>query len=108
MSEDRYQLDFLGFLRTEDGQYVKHDDFLSFLAGAASAKAGLSDKDRALAWLRRQGMKGKIEDLLPAEVSRLVAAAQKVILAKSGRAQRVVVAETDIDMPPEEESEKAV
>ncbi|HXX40247.1 MAG TPA: hypothetical protein VEP50_19185 [bacterium] len=102
MSEDRYQLDFQGFLRTEDGQYVKSDDFLAFVAGAATAKPGVSDKDRALTWLRRQGMKGKIEDPLLAEVSRLVAAAQKVILVKRGRVQRGLVAEPDIDMPPEE------
>lgn len=79
---DRLPLDFPGFLRTVEGGYVKHEDFVTFVAGASSTKTG-DVKERAIAWLRRQGVTGPIEALSPAEVSRLIGAAQKVIVARS-------------------------
>ena len=86
---DGYVYDFPGFLRTADGGYIKRESFVTFIAGAAPAgKAGTPDTDRAMAWLRQQGMKGELDRLPPAEVSRLIAAAQRAIAAKQGRERR--------------------
>jgi len=102
MSEsERHQVDFPGFLRTSDGKYVKHDDFLAFIAGAAPAKKAMSVRDRAIAWLRRQGVNGEFETLGPEEVSRLATAAQKAILAKRGRGQRPLASDDSMVAPPE-------
>jgi len=78
----------------EDGQYVKRDDFLAFVAGAAPTKPGVSAADRARSWLRRQGVKDEIAGLSPATVSRLITAAQKVIVAKHGRKHGEISATT--------------
>ena len=96
---EHYQIDFAGFLRTDDNRYLKHEDFLAFIAGAAPAKAGASDADRARAWLRHQGVKGEIDGLSPAEVSRLMAAAQKAIVAKHGRGHGTLSAVPDSPSP---------
>jgi len=86
---DRLQLDFPGFLRTADGGHVKIDDFLTFVAGAATMKTG-ETKDRAMAWLRRQGITGPIKQLSPAEASRLIAVAQTVIVTRKDRERRAI------------------
>ena len=51
---------------------------------------------RAMAWLRKQGVTGPIDQLSPADVSRLTAAAQRVIAAKHGKERR---AGSPVDMP---------
>jgi len=79
---ERILIDFPGFLRSAEGGYIKIEDFLSFVAGASQGKG--DTKDRAMAWLRKQGVSGPIDHLSPADVSRLTAAAQKVIAAKHG------------------------
>jgi len=96
---EHYQIDFPGFLRTDDNRYLKHEDFLVFIAGAAPAKPDVSDPDRARVWLRRQGVKGEIDGLPPAEVSRLIAAAQKAIIAKYGRGHGTLPAVPDSPAP---------
>jgi len=80
---------FPGFLRTADGGYIKIDDFLTFVAGASATKTG-DTKDRAMAWLRRQGITSPPEHLSPAEVSRLTAAAHTVIVTRKDRERRVI------------------
>jgi len=86
---DRLPLDFPGFLRTADGGYIKIEDFVTFIAEASTTKNG-DTKDRAMAWLRRQGVTGPIEQLSPTDVSRVTAAAQKVIVARKDRERRTI------------------
>ena len=83
---ERTSLGFPGFLRSADGGYLTVEGFLTFVAGASSAKG--DTKERALAWLQRQGITGPVEALSPAEVSRLIEAAKKAIVAKKGREKR--------------------
>jgi len=68
---------------------VKHEDFLKFVAGASSPKTR-DVKERAMAWLLRQGITGPIDELSPEEVSRLSAAAQNVIAARLNRERRAI------------------
>ncbi len=98
---EHHQLDFPGFLRADDGRDFKHDDVLAFVAGAARATAGLSDADRARARRRRQGVKAEMDGSSPAEVSRLIAAGQKAILAKHGRRHGGLPGAEDVSAPPD-------
>ena len=63
---NRFPINFPGFLRSAEGGYIKHEDFLTFVAGASTSKTG-DVKDRAMAWLRRQGVTGPIDQLSPAD-----------------------------------------
>lgn len=93
---NRFPTDFPGFLRSAEGGYIKHEDFLTFVAGASTSKTG-DVKDRAMAWLRRQGVTGPIDQLSPADVSRLTGLAQKTILARTGKERRVA---SQVDVTP--------
>jgi len=96
---ERFPIEFPGFLRSAEGGYIKHEDFLTFVAGASSSRAG-DTNTRATAWLRKQGVTGPIDQLSPADVSRLTAAAQRVIAAKHGRDRRIGPSAGTPDLPP--------
>ncbi|HLJ59082.1 MAG TPA: hypothetical protein VKZ50_05060 [bacterium] len=104
---ERVPIDSPGFLRSAEGGYIKYEDFLTFIAGAAPSKTGGTNA-RAMAWLRKQDVTGPIDHLSPADVSRLTAAAQKVIAAKHGRDRRVgpPVEARDHPAPPEPNDEE--
>lgn len=92
MSEtERPPIDFPGFLRSAEGGYLTVEGFLTFVAGASSAKS--ETKERAIAWLKRQGVTGPVEALSPQEVSRLIEAAKK------GREKRELPRPEDV-VPP--------
>lgn len=98
MSEtERTPIDFPSFLRSAEGGYLTVEGFLTFVAGASSAKS--ETKERAIAWLKRQRVTGPVEALSPQEVSRLIEAAKKVILAKKGREKRELPRPEDV-VPP--------
>ena len=82
---NRFPINFPGFLRSAEGGYIKHEDFLTFVAGASTSKIG-DVKDRAMAWPRSQGGHGSDRSTLPEPVvSRLTGLAQKTILARTGK-----------------------
>ena len=93
--------DFPGFLRTAEGGYVKHEDFLKFVAGASTSKNG-TPQERGMTWLRRQGVTKPLEQLTPEEVSRLSEAAKKVITARLGRERRAIPRTEGPTPPPED------
>jgi hypothetical protein len=95
------QVDFPGFLRTADGGYMVIEDFLLFVAGAAPGKGDV--KERAMAWIKKQGVDRPVEQLTPQEVTRLVAAAQKVIVGKKEREKRALPHTEEIAPPPPDE-----
>ena len=97
---ERFPIEFPGFLSSAEGGYIKHEDFLAFVAGASSSKAG-DTSARAMAWLRKQGVPGPLDHLSPADVSRLTAAAQRVIAAKHGKERRVGPSVETPDLPPQ-------
>jgi len=80
MSEPEH---YPGLFQTAEGGWMTHKDFLSFIGGASPGESDTTE--RAMAWLRRQGVTGPIESLSPEDVSRLCAAAQKIILARKDR-----------------------
>lgn len=95
--------EFPGFLRTVEGGYITHKDFLTFIAGASTAQGNM--EARAKAWLRKQGVTGPIEALSPQEVTRLTEAAKKVILARVGRERRAIPRVEEVAPTPPDESE---
>ena len=105
MSE-KLPLDIPGFLRTVEGGYIKYEDFLTFVAGASSAKNG-TPQERGMAWLRKQGVTKPLEQLTPDEVSRLSEAAKKVIAARLGRERRAGPRHEEPVLPPTDEPELA-
>lgn len=101
---ERFPIDFPGFLRSVEGGYIKHEDFLTFIAGAGPKSIADTTK-RAMAWLKTQGVSGPIDRLSPEAVSRLSAAAQKVILARVGRERRAIPRVEEVAPAPQDESE---
>jgi len=96
MSETQH---YPGLFQTAEGGWMTHQDFLKFVAGASTAKGDATE--RAMAWLKRQGVTGSIESLPPEDVSRLCAAAQRIILARKGREKHTLPRAVDV-APPEE------
>ena len=89
---EKLPLDFPGFLRTNEGGYIKLEDFLVFVDRAAGY-ANVRGTDRAHAWMRRRGVSTDDLATLPAaEVSRLLAAAQEIIQAKHAKDRRALPA----------------
>jgi len=89
---EKLPLDFPGFLRTNEGGYVKLEDFLVFVDRAAG-HANVRGTDRAHAWMRRRGVSTDDLATLPApEVSRVLAAAQEIIQATYGKDRRALSA----------------
>lgn len=101
---ERFPIDFPGFLRTAEGGYAEHEDFLSFVAGASTAKNG-TPQERGMAWIRKQGVTKPLEQLTSDEVSRLSEAAKKVITARLGRERRASPRPEEPMPPPEDETE---
>ncbi len=99
--QERTPTEFPGFLRSAEGGYMKVEDFLTFVAGAAPGKGDA--KARAMAWLKRQGVTGPVESLSPQEVTRLTAAAQKMILGKKEREKRTLPHHEEMTPPPPNE-----
>jgi len=97
---EKLPLDFPGYLRTSEGGYLKVEDFVVFIARAAAYAgrsrdtSGTGDAaDQARAWCRRHGVRtDELAALPPAEVSRLLAAAQQIIQAKHGKERRALPA----------------
>jgi len=89
---EKLPLDFPGFLRTNEGGYVKLEDFLVFVDRAAGY-ANMRGTDRAHAWMRRRGVNtNDLATLSAAEVSRLLAAAQEIIQAQHTKERRTLPA----------------
>jgi len=89
---EKVQLDFPGFLRTNEGGYIKLEDFLVFVDRAAGY-ANVRGADRARAWMRRRGVSTDDLATLPAvEVSRVLAAAQEIIQVKHAKERRALPA----------------
>jgi len=85
---EKVQLDFPGFLRTNEGGYIKLEDFLVFVDRAAGY-ANVRGTDRAHTWMRRRGVSTEDPATLSApEVSRVLAAAQEIIQTKHGKDRR--------------------
>ena len=101
VEQERAPTEFPGFLRSTEGGYIKVEDFLTFIAGAAPGRGDA--KKRAMAWLKRQGVTGPVESLSPQEVTRLTAAAQKAILGKKEREKRALPRLEKMVPPPPRE-----